>query len=168
MQQKLRNASEQRFDNSVKDEGTTAVLVKFQEQLVIKDAEITGIQVASKQKQQELETKLATLEKSSTLEISKLNEKLNAHEQIVVKYFDVENEMVSLRSVILEKDNQISQLRAQVTELGGVTSIPTPKAPGPTNNKRNGSDSRKRRGPPSPDKDLTKAFGERNVYANKF
>ena len=80
MQQKLRNASEQRLDNSVKDEGTTAVLVKFQEQLVIKDAEITGIQVASKQKQQELETKLATLEKSSTLEISKLNEKLNAHE----------------------------------------------------------------------------------------
>ena len=43
MQQKLRNASEQRLDNSVKDEGTTAVLVKFQEQLVIKDAEITGI-----------------------------------------------------------------------------------------------------------------------------
>jgi len=112
----------------VKDEGTTAVLVKFQEQLVLKDAQITGIQVAAKRKQTELETKLAATVKKKGDEIAKLNTKLNKQESLVVKYFGVENEMVSLRTSILDKDNQISQLRAQVSELGGTAVVPTPKS----------------------------------------
>ena len=48
----------------------------------------------------------------SAAEITKLNAKLNKQESLVVKYFGVENEMVSLRSSILTKDNEITILKS--------------------------------------------------------
>ena len=57
------------------------------------------------------------MEKKSTAEITKLNAKLNKQESLVVKYFGVENEMVSLRSAILTKDNEISTLRSQIENI---------------------------------------------------
>ena len=55
---------------------------------------------------------MSKAEKLHQAEISKLNAKLNKQESLVVKYFGVENEMVSLRQSILEKDNEIASLRA--------------------------------------------------------
>ena len=58
-----------------------------------------------KKKQAELEAKVLQAENQSVEEIAKLNAKLSEQEALVVKYFGVENEMVTLRSNILEKDN---------------------------------------------------------------
>ena len=62
---------------------------------------MSEMQATAKKKQNELEGKL----KSSANEVAKLNEKLSEQEHLVVKKFGVENEMVTLRSTILEKDN---------------------------------------------------------------
>lgn len=77
----------------------------------------------------------------------------------MVKYFGVENEMVSLRSSILEKDNQIASLSQQVQDLGGQS--PYLKMESQTSLTSSGKAENKRRGPPSPDQELTNAFGEK-------
>ena len=51
------------------------------------------------------------------VEIATLNAKLNKQESLVVKYFGVENEMVSLRSSIMSKDQEIVALRSTIENL---------------------------------------------------
>lgn len=56
--------------------------------------------------------------KKSALEVAKLNQKLNKQESLVAKYFGVENELISLRSKVLLKDNEISKLNIQLRQSG--------------------------------------------------
>ena len=114
MQSKLRQNSEAKIAVSAKEDGTTQVLMKFQEQLALKDVQMIEMQQVSKKKMGDLEKQLAATEKKSASEINKLNAKLNKQESLVVKYFGVENEMISLRSAILAKDHEINSLKSHV------------------------------------------------------
>ena len=71
-------------------------------------------QQASRKKMTDLESKLATADKKSATQIAKLNAKINKQESLVVKYFGVENDMISLRQAILSKDHEIISLKSQV------------------------------------------------------
>jgi len=88
--------------------------MKFSDELASKDMQLNVLQTSAKKKQKNLETKLVDVEKKSIDEIAKLNAKLNKQESLVSKYFGVENEMISLRSAIMTKDNEISTLRSQI------------------------------------------------------
>ena len=60
LQERLDNASEQRLEASAQEDGTTQVLLKFQEQLLRKDQELSTLQAVSKKKYAEFEKQLAT------------------------------------------------------------------------------------------------------------
>ena len=66
----------------------------------------------------ELETKIKIDTKKSTSEITKLNAKLNKQDTLVNKYFGVENEMVSLRQKVMNKDSEIGRLNKLLTKAG--------------------------------------------------
>ena len=74
-----------------------------------------------------------------------------------MKYFGVENEMVSLRSSILEKDNQIAALQATVQKLTGSVAASAFAGAGFTSSEPL---QKQRKRMPSPDKDLADAFGD--------
>ena len=97
-----------------KEDGTIQTLIKFQEQLVQKDKEISEIQNCAKKKQLELETLLKREKKKYADQSTKLNSKLNKQESLVAKYFGVEQELKNLRSSVLLKDKEIARLNDQL------------------------------------------------------
>ena len=58
------------------EDGTTQVLMKFQEQLALKDQQLTEVQATSKRKQVEFNTKLAAQEKKAASDIAKVEAKV--------------------------------------------------------------------------------------------
>ena len=96
--------------------------------------------------------------KKAATETAKLTAKLNKQESLVTKYFGVENEMLSLRTQILLKDNEISTLKHQLKKSGGA--IPEESSDLEDGSPReSGTAVPNRRAPPSPDKELSDFFG---------
>ena len=132
-----------------KDDGTAQILMKFQDELAKKEKQLTELQASSKKKITDLETQTRKDLKKSAAEIAKLNSKLNKQESLAAKYFGVESELVSLRSQILTKDNEINKLKRLMSKSGSAIQEETsdmeeedsPKAARPA----------KKKGPPSPD-----------------
>ena len=64
------------MQTSAMEDGTTQVLMKFQEQLALKDQQLTEMQANSKRKQAEFNTKLAAQEKKAASELAKVEAKV--------------------------------------------------------------------------------------------
>ena len=96
--------------------------------------------------------------KKSATEIGKLTAKLSKQDSLVTKYFGLDNEMLSLHTQLLLKDNEIATLKNQLKKSGGAILEES-------SDLEDGSPREsamavpKRRAPPSPDKELSDFFG---------
>ena len=100
--------------------------------------------------------------KKSATQIAKLNTKVNKYEMLATKSFDVDNELVSLRSQLQVKENEIGRLNIQLRKSGGAiqeeaSDLEEDAAVVVVDISETKTKTSKR--PPSPDQDLKDFFG---------
>ena len=105
--------------NEGNEAGTAQVLIKFQDELALKDKQLSEQQASSKKKLMALETQMKVEQKKSATQIAKLNTKLDKSELLAGKSYDLDTELQSLKQQLSIKENEITRLNQQLRKTGG-------------------------------------------------
>ena len=97
------------------EDGTTQILIKFQDELASKEKELAE----SVKTVTSLKEDIARLKRQHASEVQKLNHKMNQQTTAAEKFFGVDTEMKSLKAKVEQKDREIAKLKQELVESAG-------------------------------------------------